>query len=106
MQAPDIDDFGTGYSSLSSLKSLPADELKVDRSFIGAIADDETDRRIVESVIRLGHAVQLKVVAEGIETEVVRDALVELGCDIGQGYLFSPLLPPESFEARWIAPPA
>lgn len=100
-----IDDFGTGYSSLAWLKSLPADELKIDRSFIGGIASDETDRRIVESVIRLGHAVQLKVVAEGIETEPVRETLVTLGCDIGQGYLYSPPLPQESFEQRWIAPP-
>ena len=101
-----IDDFGTGYSSLAWLKSLPADELKIDRSFISGIATDDTDRRIVESVVRLGHAVQLKVVAEGIETEPVRDALVTLGCDIGQGYLFSPPVAAESFEERWIMPPA
>lgn len=100
-----IDDFGTGYSSLAWLKSLPADELKIDRSFITGIADDETDRRIVESVISLGHAVQLKVVAEGIETEAVRDTLVALGCDIGQGYLYSPPLPPESFGEQWIDVP-
>lgn len=101
-----IDDFGTGYSSLAWLKSLPADELKIDRSFINGIADDETDRRIVESVIHLGHAVRLEVVAEGIETPAVRDILVALDCDIGQGYLFSPPLPPEQFAERWIEPAA
>ena len=93
-----IDDFGTGYSSLAYLKNLPADELKIDKSFILPIAHGEADRRLVELIIELGHAVGLKVVAEGIEKVEQMHILAELGCDIGQGYLFSPALPEEDFQ--------
>src|SRR5690606_11730555 len=99
-----IDDFGTGYSSLAYLKNLPVDELKIDKSFIAPMAEYETDRRIVRSIVQLGHAVSLQVVAEGIEEESVRHALATMGCDIGQGYLFSKPLAATDFEASWILP--
>ena len=81
-----IDDFGTGYSSLAYLKELPADELKIDKSFILPITHAATDRRLVESIIQLGHAVGLEVVAEGIEDEATARALIAMNCDIGQGF--------------------
>ncbi|MCC5793700.1 MAG: GGDEF domain-containing protein [Chromatiales bacterium] len=100
-----IDDFGTGYSSLAYLKTLPADELKIDRSFVSGVVTDETDRQLVQSVIQLGHAVRLKVVAEGIETLEVARTLAGLGCDIGQGYYYDRPLPASEFAARWITRP-
>ncbi len=97
-----IDDFGTGYSSLAWLKSLPLDELKIDRSFIKTIIEDKRDRKIVESVIELAHAMGLSVVAEGIESEGVMHVLREAGCDIGQGYFFSQPLTGVEFERGWL----
>ncbi len=94
-----IDDFGTGYSSLAYLKNLPADELKIDKSFVQNIDHSEKDRRLVESIIQLGHAMGLEVVAEGIETEEMRQALVAMGCDVGQGYLFSRPVDAATFDA-------
>ncbi len=84
-----IDDFGTGFSSLSYLKRLPVDELKIDRSFVMGMVADNDDRMIVSSTIELAHNLGLKVTAEGIETEAALGQLRELGCDLGQGYLFS-----------------
>jgi diguanylate cyclase (GGDEF)-like protein len=84
-----IDDFGTGYSSLSYLKMLPVDEVKVDRGFINDITVDRDDREITAAVIAMAHKLQLKVVAEGIETAEQLDFLRRNHCDIGQGYLFS-----------------
>jgi len=83
-----IDDFGTGYSSLAYLKSLKVQELKIDKSFVLNLTNDDSDRKIVKSVIGLAHDLNLKVVAEGIETFDVLIALDQLGCDVGQGYLF------------------
>ncbi len=84
-----IDDFGTGYSSLSYLRQLPARQLKIDRSFIKDLATSVDARAVVDAVIRLSHALGLQVVAEGVETAVQRDVLLELECDELQGYFFA-----------------
>ena len=83
-----IDDFGTGFSSFSYLKNLPIDVLKVDRSFIKDIPHSEGDMKITSAIISMAHSLNLKVVAEGIETDEQRQFLLEQNCDIGQGYLF------------------
>ena len=84
-----IDDFGTGHSSLASLRKLPAAELKIDRAFVADLGQIETSSRIVEAVVQLAHSLNLRVVAEGVETEAQRDELIRLGCDELQGYLFA-----------------
>jgi diguanylate cyclase (GGDEF)-like protein/PAS domain S-box-containing protein len=84
-----IDDFGTGYSSLEQLRRMPVDIVKVDRSFVSGMSADSTDREIVAAVVGMGRALKLCVVAEGIETPEQAEALRELGCDIGQGYLYA-----------------
>jgi diguanylate cyclase (GGDEF)-like protein len=81
-----IDDFGTGYSSLAYLRTLPLDELKIDRSFVTPVADDVSAAAIVESVVSLGHALGLLVVAEGVETAAQLSTLRDLRCDLAQGY--------------------
>jgi EAL domain-containing protein (putative c-di-GMP-specific phosphodiesterase class I) len=87
-----LDDFGTGYSSLSYLKHLPLDTIKIDRTFVAGL-DSDTDRSIVEAVVALARGLHIGVVAEGIETEAQFQLLREIGCDVGQGYLFSRPLP-------------
>ncbi len=93
-----LDDFGTGFGSMTELKNLPVNVLKLDLSFVQGVTHDVYDRAIVESIIRLGAALSLKVVAEGIETIEVADKLVELGCQRGQGYLISRPKPPHELE--------
>ena len=88
-----IHDFGTGYSSLIYLKRFPVDELKIDRSFVDGLGRDTDDTAIVTSTIGLAAAVGVQVVAEGVETDEQRDALLALGCQLGQGYLFARPLP-------------
>jgi EAL domain-containing protein (putative c-di-GMP-specific phosphodiesterase class I) len=88
-----VDDFGTGYSSLAYLKRLPIDELKIDKTFVSHLDVDENDAISVRSTISLGHALGLRVVAEGIEDQATWDHLVALGCDVGQGFLFARPLP-------------
>ncbi len=85
-----IDDFGTGHSSLSRLHSLPVDVLKIDRSFIHGIEHDGESREIARLIVALAHHLNLKVVAEGIETRSQLTYLEQFGCEFGQGYLFSP----------------
>jgi diguanylate cyclase (GGDEF)-like protein len=94
-----VDDFGTGYSSLSYLQRLPVHELKVDRSFVFNVGVDESDRAIVRSIIQLGHSLGLAVVAEGVENQLAWDRLLEMDCDIAQGYFLSrPLAAPDLTE--------
>ena len=88
-----IDDFGTGYSSFSYLKELPLDTLKIDRSFVMDIPDNETDMEITSAIIAVAHKLKLKVIAEGIETRAQEQFLISEGCDVGQGYLFSKPIP-------------
>ncbi len=91
-----IDDFGTGYSSLVYLKRMPVDIIKIDRSFVDGLGTDPEDTAIVESVVSLAHAVGVKTVAEGVETQRQFDALCALGCDFGQGYLWSRPVPDDA----------
>jgi diguanylate cyclase (GGDEF)-like protein/PAS domain S-box-containing protein len=92
-----IDDFGTGYSSLSYLKRFPIDTLKIDQSFVRDIVTDADDAAIVRSIISLGHSLNLKVIAEGVETEAQLAYLRHHRCDEMQGYFFSRPLAPEAF---------
>jgi EAL domain-containing protein (putative c-di-GMP-specific phosphodiesterase class I) len=88
-----VDDFGTGYSSLGYLMRLPAEELKIDKSFVMQMEQDAGSATIVHSTIDLAHNLGLKVVAEGVESDAIWRVLKELGCDFGQGYHFSRPLP-------------
>ncbi|UWU67367.1 EAL domain-containing protein [Bradyrhizobium sp. NC92] len=96
-----VDDFGTGYSSLSRLAHLPIRELKIDRSFMRDIERDAGALAIATAVVRVGQGLGMSVVAEGVETEGQRNTLAALGCDIVQGFLYAPPLPPVAFE-RWL----
>jgi EAL domain-containing protein (putative c-di-GMP-specific phosphodiesterase class I) len=88
-----IDDFGTGYSSLSYLSRFPVAQLKIDRSFVRGLPDNEREAAIATAVVALGHGLKLQVLAEGIETEAQRRFLHGLGCDLGQGWLFARPMP-------------
>jgi diguanylate cyclase (GGDEF)-like protein len=88
-----IDDFGTGYSSLSYLRQLPAKQLKIDRSFVKDLQSSSDARAVVDAVVRLAHALGLRVVAEGVETEDQRDVLLGMGCDELQGFLYARPMP-------------
>ena len=83
-----MDDFGTGYSSLSNLQSFPFDKIKIDRSFVGAMENDDAARSIVRAIVGIGRSLSLPVVAEGVETEAQHRMVVEEGCPQAQGYLF------------------
>ena len=91
-----IDDFGTGYSSLSSLQDMPADILKIDKSFVDKIG--KTEKNIVDYIINIAKELKLTTIAEGVETKEQREYLLEKGCDIIQGYYYSKPLPKEEFE--------
>ena len=91
-----IDDFGVGYSSLSYLKRLPANVLKVDRSFIWALGEDVKDTVILQMIVDLAHTFGMEVIAEGVESEAQAEQLKEMGCDLAQGYYFARPLPPKA----------
>jgi diguanylate cyclase (GGDEF)-like protein/PAS domain S-box-containing protein len=91
-----IDDFGTGYSSLAYLRRFPVHTLKVDRSFVSGLGLDADSRAVVAAIVELAHALGLEVVAEGVEEQVQLQALVDLGCDRAQGFLFAHPAPPEA----------
>jgi c-di-GMP-specific phosphodiesterase len=93
-----LDDFGTGFSSLAYLTRLPFDTLKIDRYFVRTMAANEGSAKIVRSVIQLGQDLALEVVAEGVENGVMARALLDLGCDYGQGYGYAPALSPQEAE--------
>lgn len=97
-----VDDFGTGYSSLAYLRRLPVDEVKIDKSFVLGLASDLGDLAVVRAIIELGHSLGLTVAAEGVEQDATRDQLLEMGCDVAQGFLISRALDPDRFEA-WLA---
>jgi PAS domain S-box-containing protein len=94
-----LDDFGTGYSSLKHLQALPFDELKVDRSFVSSMTQSRESRKIVAAVVGLGRSLGLITVAEGVETQEQADMLLWLGCDLGQGFLYSQPVPIEDLPA-------
>lgn len=94
-----IDDFGTGYSSLKQLYQLPFDELKIDRTFVSGVPDDEEAQTIVSATIGLAHALKLTVCAEGVETQAALNYLASLNCERAQGFLISPAVTPEKIEA-------
>lgn len=93
-----IDDFGTGFSSLSYLKAFDIDYLKIDRSFTANLTSNMTDNALVEAIILMAHKLDIKTIAEGVETQEQQDLLIELGCDYVQGYFYSSPVPVEEFE--------
>ncbi|QWZ07360.1 EAL domain-containing protein [Nocardioides panacis] len=100
-----IDDFGTGYSSLAYLKRLPVATLKVDRSFVEQVPGDPESCAIARSITDLARALSLTTVAEGIETQAQADYMRRLGCTRGQGFLWSPAVPPLELEDLLLAWP-
>ncbi|MGI9451141.1 MAG: EAL domain-containing protein, partial [Geminicoccaceae bacterium] len=97
-----LDDFGTGYSSLTYVKRLPVQRLKIDQSFVHRLGQDGQDDAIVRAIIDLGHSLDLKITAEGVETSEQLDRLRALGCDEVQGDLISPPLPAEAFSSLFL----
>jgi diguanylate cyclase (GGDEF)-like protein len=97
-----VDDFGTGYSSLAYLKHLRPSKVKIDRSFVRDLSEDESDRVLVKAIVQLAHALDISVVAEGVETTEQRDFLRQVGCNVLQGYLISRPQPAAAFE-RFVA---
>ncbi len=96
-----IDDFGTGYSSLSYLKSLSLGKLKIDRSFVSDLTDD--DKRIVQAIVAMGHSFNLQVIAEGVESKAQEKILKTIGCDIAQGYLYARPMPADEVETFMVS---
>ncbi len=96
-----IDDFGTGYASFGYLRRLPSTNVKIDREFIFPLEGDAKARRLLQSIVEVGHALGLTVTAEGVETEAQARILTDLGCDYGQGFLWSAALPADDLQA-WL----
>ncbi|HWJ71111.1 MAG TPA: EAL domain-containing protein [Sphingobium sp.] len=98
-----MDDFGTGFSNLASLQSLPIDVLKIDRSFVADMLGDDDKTAIIRAIVSLAGALGMETTAEGIETRALADALAQLGCDYGQGFLFARPLPAAAAYRYWVA---
>jgi diguanylate cyclase (GGDEF)-like protein len=98
-----LDDFGTGYSSLAYLKQFHIDYLKIDKSFVSNLKPDSHDFVLCEAIIVMAHTLGIKVIAEGVETEEQAQLLKLVGCDFGQGYLYSRPVPANEFSAEWLA---
>ncbi|MDD3763419.1 MAG: PAS domain S-box protein [Nevskiales bacterium] len=96
-----IDDFGTGYSSLSYLKRMPVDKLKIDRSFVTGLPEDVSDAAIVRTIVAIARSMELRVLAEGIETQAQFDFLAGVGCSEFQGFLFGAAMPADAFAQRF-----
>ena len=96
-----IDDYGSGYSSLANLRSIPADELKIDGMFVTGLPENSTDQLIITATVGLARSLGLKVVGECVETQADADMLGSLGCDVAQGYHYTPPLPADEF-VRWM----
>jgi EAL domain-containing protein (putative c-di-GMP-specific phosphodiesterase class I) len=94
-----IDDFGTGYSSLAYLRSFPIDIVKIDQTFVASLDEDEQAVALVRSIISIAEALDLDVVAEGVETPTQLATLRKLGCQVAQGHHYSPALPLKDLEA-------
>ena len=99
-----IDDFGTGYSALTYLKTLPVDIVKIDRAFVRDLGDNSRDQAIVQAIVALAHALELEVVAEGLETATAARALLDLGCDRAQGFLLSRPVDSTAMESLFARP--
>lgn len=97
-----LDDFGTGYSSLAKIKQLPLDVIKIDKCFVDDLPNLREDCEITSAIIAMGHALGIKVLAEGVETQEQFQFLARQGCDLYQGYLYSPPLPANAFAERWL----
>jgi diguanylate cyclase (GGDEF)-like protein/PAS domain S-box-containing protein len=93
-----IDDFGTGFSALSYLHQFDIDYLKIDRSFIADLAENAANTTLIEAIIVMAHKLGIKAIAEGVETQMQRDMLIQFGCDYAQGYLYARALPADEFE--------
>ena len=94
-----MDDFGSGYSSLSSLKTIPLDILKIDRSLVCDLDENKVSKQITNAIVELGKAMELVVLAEGVETRGQIDFLTEIGCDLAQGYFYSKPRPAKDIES-------
>jgi EAL domain-containing protein (putative c-di-GMP-specific phosphodiesterase class I) len=97
-----IDDFGTGHSSLSYIHRFPFDFLKIDKSFVSGMEKNKEVFEIVKSVISMARALNVKIIAEGVETESQLGILKDFGCEYAQGYLFDKPLPPDEAESKWL----
>lgn len=99
-----IDDFGTGYSSLSYLRRFAADALKIDISFVRDMLDNHHDRAIVQTIIAMADTLDMKTLAEGVESPAQADLLAQMGCSEAQGYWFGRPLPADEFASMWLTP--
>ena len=96
-----VDDFGTGYSSLNHLKMFPASTVKIDRTFVAGLGRDRTDEAIVAAVLGVAASLGLSTVGEGVETQQQHDLLKQMGCELGQGYLFGKAMSREALYGTY-----